>query len=108
MRVYFKGLATSLAQGVAQLADMLGLQIDHGGIVIEVIQEDGPLRVSCSGNQGVIHYQNNIHFYRALGLFIEHATTGDSFEVTERPRFEFNGTMLDVSRNGVMRVNTIK
>ncbi|OAB32062.1 glycoside hydrolase [Paenibacillus macquariensis subsp. defensor] len=108
MRVYFKGLTTSMAQGVAQLADMLGLQIDPGGLVIEVIQEDGPLSVSCSGGQGVIHYQNKIHFYRALGLFIEHTKLGDSFEVTEQPRFDFNGTMLDVSRNGVMRVNTIK
>ncbi|GGH37283.1 beta-N-acetylhexosaminidase [Paenibacillus segetis] len=108
MKIHLNGVTQEISQGVAQLADMLGFQLHPEGISVEVIQEEGPLQVSLHEGQGRIQYQNKIHFYRALGLFVEHAKEGDSFEVTETPRFDFNGTMLDVSRNGVMKVDTIK
>lgn len=108
MKIHLNGVTQEISQGVAQLADMLGLQLHNEGLTIDVIQEEGPLKVSLSEGQGRIQYQNKIHFYRALGLFVEHAKESDSFEVTEQPRFDFNGTMLDVSRNGVMTTDTIK
>ena len=108
MNLYLNGVTEDMSQGVAQLADMLSFQIHPDGLVVDVIKEEGPLIVSLIGGKGRIQYQNKIHFYRALGLFMKHAKEEDSFEVTEQPRFEFNGTMLDVSRNGVMRVDTIK
>lgn len=108
MRVHFLGLTEELAQGVSEVADMLGLLIQNDGIAIEVSQGEGPLTVSRHGGSGKIQYQNKIHFYRALGLFAEHAKEKENFEISEYPRFDFNGTMLDVSRNGVMHVKTIK
>lgn len=122
MRLFFQGLSEELLQAVAQLVDILGieLQMDGSGVgsavganagssvVIEVVQAEGPLSVSREGGKGRIQYQNKIHFFRGLGLFVQHAKDNDKFEVTEQPRFDFNGTMLDVSRNGVMTVDTIK
>ncbi|MHA0856848.1 family 20 glycosylhydrolase [Paenibacillus sp. CMAA1364] len=108
MQVSFNGLSKELTDGVAQLVDMLGLQLQSDGISIDVIQAEGPLTVSLKDGKGRIQYENKIHFYRALGLFAEHAKESDNFDITEQPRFDFNGTMLDVSRNGVMRVETVK
>lgn len=108
MKVHFHGLTEELVQGVSEVAEMLGFRIQNDGIAIKVSQCEGPLTVSRHGGSGSIQYQNKIHFYRALGLFAEHARLKQDFEISERPRFDFNGTMLDVSRNGVMRVETIK
>lgn len=108
MKMLFQGLTEDLSRGTAELADMLGIQIQAGGITVEVVQGEGPLTVTRNGDSGKIHYQNKIHFYRALGLFVEQAKESETFEITEQPRFDFNGTMLDVSRNGVMKVETIK
>jgi len=108
MKLHFHGLTEELAQGVSEIADILGIELESDGIAIQITQGEGPLTVSRHGDSGSIHYQNKIHFYRALGLFAEHAREKQEFEVSEAPRFDFNGTMLDVSRNGVMRVETIK
>lgn len=109
MELFFSGLSEDLNQGIAELAEMLGIELrPDSSLVIEVIQTDGPLVVTREGNQGCIQYQHKIHFYRALGLFMQHAKDSATFKVTQQPRFDFNGTMLDVSRNGVMRVHTIR
>ncbi len=112
MKVHFNGLTEDLALGISELSDMLGLEIqsldDEDIVKVEVVQCSGPLVVSRTGTQGRIQYESKIHFYRGLGLFAEHAKQEDKFKITEQPRFDFNGTMLDASRNGVMRVETIK
>ncbi|WP_054957350.1 beta-N-acetylhexosaminidase [Paenibacillus dakarensis] len=108
MNIFLQGLTEGLARGTAELADILGIQLQQGGVTVEVTQGEGPLMISRSGDHGSIRYQDQIHFYRALGLFVEHAKESDTFEISELPRFDFNGTMLDASRNGVMKVETIK
>ncbi|RCX18178.1 hypothetical protein DFP94_107133 [Fontibacillus phaseoli] len=62
---------------------------------------------SQSGNGGRIQYDQKIHFYRAWACFAEHAKAEKSFEITELPRFEFNGTMLDASRNVIFDPNGV-
>lgn len=109
MELFLSGLSEDLTQGTAELAEMLGIKLQpDSSLVIEVIQTEGPLVVTREGKRGRIQYQHRIHFYRGLGLFIQHAKNSATFEITQQPKFDFNGTMLDVSRNGVMTVATIK
>ncbi|WP_410771149.1 beta-N-acetylhexosaminidase [Fontibacillus sp. BL9] len=109
LKLQFTGLNEELMRGVTELAGILGIDPQSGdGLNIEVVREEGPLKVSREGNRGRIQYDRKIHFYRGLGLFAEYAKAEESFEITELPRFDFNGTMLDASRNAVMRVDTVK
>lgn len=109
MKIYFDNLPEKLLEGVGELSDILDIRITEGeGLKIRVIQAPGPIQLSLKHGQGTIRYQEKIHFFRALGVFLEQARERDRFELTEEPRFDFNGTMLDVSRNGVLKVQVIK
>ncbi|MFD1175564.1 beta-N-acetylhexosaminidase [Paenibacillus puldeungensis] len=108
MDVCLKGISEELKQGVNELAGILNLQVQDGGLPVEVVQEAGPLMVSLQDGKGMICYEKKIHFFRGLGLFAEHAAEADSFTITEQPQFDYNGTMLDASRNAVMKVDAIK
>ncbi|GGD96101.1 beta-N-acetylhexosaminidase [Paenibacillus nasutitermitis] len=77
-------------------------------IPVAVIRRSGDIYISLKDGQGRIEAAEPHHFYRALGLFIEHAKTEQQFEVVERPRFDFNGPMLDVSRNAVLKPAVVK
>ncbi|MCH1643175.1 beta-N-acetylhexosaminidase [Paenibacillus timonensis] len=111
MKLYFQGWDEELVHGVKELETQLGFQADPAGLPVEVVRlprDAGQLRVSLGGGKGRIEYVEKIHFFRALGLLVERAKTSDAFELTELPSFDYNGAMLDASRNAVMRVDAIK
>lgn len=109
MKIYFDNLPEKLLEGVGELSDILDIRITEGeGLKIQTIQASGPIQASLKDGQGTIRYQEKIHFFRALGVFLEQARERDRFELTEEPRIDFNGTMLDVSRNGVLKIPVIK
>lgn len=111
MKLFFQGWDEEFVHGVKELEAQLGFQMDPSGLPVEVVRlspDAGQLRVTLSGGKGRIEYVEKIHFFRALGLFVEHAKTKESFDLTERPSFDYNGAMLDASRNAVMRVDAIK
>ncbi|MEJ9218852.1 beta-N-acetylhexosaminidase [Paenibacillus glucanolyticus] len=109
MKIHFDHLSGKLLEGISELSDILDISITDGeGIKIRVVQMEGPIQVALKDGQGLIRYQESIHFFRALGLFLEQARERALFELTAEPKFDFNGTMLDVSRNGVLKVAVIK
>lgn len=109
MKILLSGLSKDMLRGVAELGGMLGIETQaEDAVSVEVVQANGPLKVTRNGNRGFIQYEKKIHFYRGFGLFVEHARTKEAFTINEQSRFDYNGTMLDVSRNGVLRVDTIK
>lgn len=108
MKLSLIGLSEELLSAVDELTQVLNIQVHPEGLPVEVFQSEGDLHVSLNAGQGQIRYQDKIHFFRALGLFVERAAERNDFSYTEQPKFDFNGTMLDVSRNGVLKVNVIK
>lgn len=102
------GDVKAVEQGLYLLQEDLSISLTAGGFPIEVVQSDGNLQVSCDGEKGFIQYDKKIHFFRALGLWLEHYQKQTVFHLTEEPQFERNGIMLDASRNGVMRVESIQ
>lgn len=109
MKIHFDNLAGKLLEGISELSEILDIRITEGeGLKIRAIQAQGPIQLSLKDGQGTIRYQETIHFFRAMGVFLEQARERVQFELTEEPKFDFNGTMLDVSRNGVLKVPVIK
>jgi len=108
MKLQFIGLQEELLHAAEQLAGQLRISIGADGLPVEVVQRPGKIAVSLEEGRGQIQYEEKIHFFRALGLFVEHAREKDRFELAEHPKFDFNGTMIDCSRNGVMTVATVK
>jgi len=63
------------------------------------------LSVSSDGTHATVNYPSRAHAFRALGRLLGNP---DSASFTETCRFTMLGAMLDVSRNGVLRVDTAK
>lgn len=114
LKLNLTGVSDHYREGMMQLQSLLHVEWSAQGIEIRVEQGPGPIEVSYtpsdsnSSSQGRIKYDQPIHFFRALGLLIEHIQAGESFHLEQSPRFDFNGTMLDMSRNGVMKLDMVK
>jgi hypothetical protein len=108
MNIYLTGDIEELLEGIDILCADMGICISEGGIPVKVEKSLGNIEVSLENRKGLIRYSEKIHFYRALGLFVEQAKEKESFSVTEEPQFSLNGAMIDVSRNAVLRVESIK
>lgn len=108
MKLYFKGNTEGLEKGIEIFGRELGFEIAGDGIPVIVEQRPGNIEVVLDNGKAAIRYEKKIHFFRALGVFIEESGKAESFNVCEEPQFSMNGAMFDVSRNAVMTVGTIK
>lgn len=115
MKLTVHGDVQDLMDGIRTLTQDLGVEVHEGatdaaaGIVrLQVEQRPGPLEATRNGAEGQIRYEEKIHFFRALGLFVEESRKGDKFTVTEEPQFTTLGAMIDASRNGVLKVESME
>lgn len=108
MKVSFSGDTQGILEGIRIFTGELGFDLDEKGIRIRVERRKGNIEVGMQGEEGYIRCQEKIHFFRALGLFIEAGRRSSSFSLVEEPQFTMNGTMVDVSRNAVMTVANVK
>jgi len=108
MQINLTGDTHSILSGLQFLSETLDLQLQSDGYPISVKQTNGPIRVLNKGGKGEIHFQEKIHFYRALGLWLEFHQKHGEFDETEEPQFLTSGVMLDVSRNAVLKVEEVK
>lgn len=109
MLIHIKNsLEPQLLEGLHILQEELGYTLSKDGVCIEVTQRPGNLVVSLEDRQGIIQFEQPVHLYRALGLFLEHARVEDGFNVEETPQFRTSGAMVDSSRNAVLSIDSIK
>ncbi|WHX26128.1 beta-N-acetylhexosaminidase [Virgibacillus halodenitrificans] len=109
MKIHLYGDVAEIHPGVSYLQEDLGFQMAEDGYPIEVTKHSGSLLVKNEEGKGEIMFQEKIHFYRALGLWLENFQEEKiNFEVKETPNFSTSGAMLDASRNAVMDVEGIK
>ena len=97
----------AFAEGLGRLCPILGVEIGDGGYSLRAEKADW-IGASLSGKNGVIYYKEKIHFFRALGLFVEKARLGKDFEVSETLSFDTVGMMFDTSRFGGLKLSAIK
>ncbi|UOQ43892.1 beta-N-acetylhexosaminidase [Halobacillus salinarum] len=109
MEVCFKGNLEEISAGLHLVADEIGLELKETGVLVEVEQwKENKLEIYFHHDHGYIRYNRPIHFFRAIGLFIQQASEQPSFHLLEVPKFETNGVMLDCSRNAVMKTDQVK
>ncbi|MCM0649977.1 beta-N-acetylhexosaminidase [Clostridium swellfunianum] len=108
MDIYFNGDINALNGGIEILGKQLCFEVSEKGIPVIVEMRSGCIEVGFKEGRGYIKAERKIHFFRALGLFVEHMRKGEDFCIIEEPQFEMNGIMVDVSRNAVLKVKSIK
>lgn len=108
MKIRFSGELQELQIGIKVLEKRLGYTVSEEGIPVTVKQASDGLRVCGDKNGAVILYHEKVQFFRALGLLLEHLKAGEPFDITENPNFKTIGTMVDVSRNAVLTVESSK
>ncbi|MBE9915412.1 beta-N-acetylhexosaminidase [Paenibacillus donghaensis] len=105
MKLKLQGNIGELLPGARELAQEYSFTLSEDGIPVLVEQGSGELEVQLDHGSGLIRYGRKHEFYRALGLFIQHASSGkERFRIKEQPRFETIGPQLDLSRNAVLTV----
>ncbi len=107
MQINLIGKTNSIITGLQLLSGELNIQLHENGYPIAVTQRVGPIQVSNENGKGEITFQEKIHFFRAIGLWLENYTKNGDFELTEHPQFQTSGVMLDVSRNAVLKVDEV-
>jgi len=108
MKLFIFGEVEDIMAGVQVLLQELGVELAEDGFPVKVERLSGKIEVASDGLQGIIRFDQKIHFFRALGLFIEAMKSKKSFEICEEPQFTKNGVMFDASRNAVMTIDSIK
>ena len=101
-----------LNEGISLLAGELGLEIVNDDPRVTLFaerSEEDILCVSLSGCKAKITYKEKSRFFRGLATLASWLRSGKTEgSVTERPLFSFDGPMVDMSRNAVMNVKTVK
>ena len=108
MELFLKGDTENVAAGLEYMAKRLKVQLSANGCPIELKQQKGPLRVVNKSGAGEISFEKPIHFFRALGLWLENYQKSKEFDKQETPQFTMSGVMLDASRNAVPTVTEVK
>ena len=111
MKLYFTG-AESVMDGIRALAPELCFEIDEQAnyrVAVKEIEENA-LTLTIQGEQITITYGGGkSRFFRALGMLVQALKDGETEKmISEKPLFTTNGTMVDMSRNAVMTVDTVK
>jgi len=104
--------ADALLSGIALVAPDLGIEIaDTADLTVTVTEVPGrTLTVTLDGSAAAISYgDGKARFFRGLAILTDWVKSGKTAAtVTENPLFASNGAMVDMSRNGVMNVKTVK
>ncbi|MDC3413822.1 beta-N-acetylhexosaminidase [Aquibacillus sp. 3ASR75-11] len=108
MKLKVYGDIAEIKDGLELLADELQIVLSDDGYPLDIVQKQGPIVVANENGKGDIHFEKKIHFFRALGLWLEYYDSETNFEKTEYPQFETCGAMVDASRNAVPNVESIQ
>ena len=100
----FNGNIADLEYGINQLGICEGLSGD-----VTVVPGSDKLIVSEADGKYEIRYGEKVEFFRGLAILVDKIKKGEKgFCVTQQKKFNTCGVMLDVSRNAVLKVDTVK
>lgn len=108
MKLHFIGELSELQSGLRLLLAELKSEWSEDGIPVLIEPSSGELEVGYDGKSAYIRYGAKHQFFRGLGLLIQKIRGGESFQITEQQQFDVIGPMFDLSRNGVLTVESFK
>ena len=112
MKIHFLN-NDGLAEGIELLSGELGFEICDKNSDVTVMVEcvtESLVSVSLDIDRATIVYGGGrARFFRGLATLVDWLKNGESKDSkTERPLFDTNGAMVDMSRNAVMKVSAVK
>ena len=112
MKICFEN-AEKLYTGMGYLKNDLGIELvrDGADLTVSVTKsKERKIEITRHGDTAKITYgDGEARFFRALAILVYKVGLGeDNFAVKETPLFTKNGAMVDMSRDSVMRVETVK
>ncbi|GIO35410.1 N-acetyl-beta-D-glucosaminidase [Paenibacillus antibioticophila] len=108
MKLHFTGELSGLLSGIQVLAPELGIEQDEEGLEVEVSASSQGLEVGLVQGKAYIRHEKKHQFFRGLGLLIQHAGSKAAFEIKEEQQLSTIGPMFDLSRNGVLTLESFK
>ncbi|MEK3752519.1 beta-N-acetylhexosaminidase [Paenibacillus sp. FSL E2-8871] len=108
MKLHFIGELSELQSGLQLLLAELKSEWSEDGIPVLIEPSSGELEVGYDGKSAYIRYSVKHQFFRGLGLLIQKISGGEQFQITEQQQFDAIGPMFDLSRNGVLTVESFK
>ncbi len=106
MKINITGIPANLAEPVKIAAEYLNIGICDCGLPV-TIKEGDCLIVDKNDGGVVITYSKRVEIFRGLMLLADNADKTE-FSISEKARFDFNGFMIDNSRNAVLKNDTAK
>ncbi|MEF2966742.1 beta-N-acetylhexosaminidase [Paenibacillus sp. M1] len=108
MKLHFTGDVKELLPGTRALLPELGITEAEDGQQVQVEQSDGGLEVGLEDGAAYIRYARKHQFFRGLGLLVQYGRAGKAFRIREEQHFDTIGPMFDLSRNGVLNIDSFK
>lgn len=105
--------ADELYDGIVAVSEDLGIRVSCNDGEVEVFVSTTGADISSvslsSGKAQIVYGGGKSRFFRALAILVQWVKDGImEKENTEHPIFENNGAMVDMSRNAVMNLTTVK
>lgn len=100
-------LPPKFRQAFALLKEELGFEEAEDGFLVSVKKSHCGLRIEKDLEKAMIYWQKPVQFYRALSL-LRQEWEKENYSKEETPCFEVLGMMFDVSRNAVLKVDSLK
>ncbi len=112
MKIKFEN-AASLLDGIMLVAPDLGLELVESDAELTVKAtevEKASVSVKLDGDTAEISYGDGAaRFFRGLAMLVKWVNDGETAKsVDEAPLFNVNGAMIDMSRNAVLNLETVK
>ena len=113
MKIYFQNAAV-IADGLEILSADLGIELadkNCADVTVEIIESDeATVQITLDGKNATLKYGDGMsRAYRGIAILVDWLKKGETKKtLTENPVFKTNGAMVDMSRNVVMNVATVK
>jgi hexosaminidase len=108
MKLRWDGDLTALRPGIQALSQELRFAEAEDGLPVRIELSEGELEVALERGSACIRYGRKHQFYRGLGLLLQYGSKGQPFRIREQQQFDTIGPMFDLSRNGVLTVDSLK
>ncbi|MNJ31852.1 Glycosyl hydrolase family 20, catalytic domain [compost metagenome] len=108
MKLRFEGDLASLRPGIQALSREIAFTEEVTGLPVQVESSAGDLEVELNEGGAFIRFSKKHQFFRGLGLLVQHGRNGRPFAIRESQQFDTIGPMFDLSRNGVLTVDSFK
>ncbi len=112
MKLYFENIS-DLKVGIGYVANDLGFTISDKTeadctITVKESDNDG-YKITFDKRSATITYGGGkTRFFKALAILVDAIKNDKEINICQSPSFKTNGAMVDMSRNAVMNVDTVK